>query len=37
MDETPKSFADQEAVEEFMTRPDPALSNDLAALDGGVV
>jgi len=37
MDETPKSFADQEAVEEFMTRPDPALSNDLAALKGDIL
>jgi nucleoside-diphosphate-sugar epimerase len=37
MNEPPKSFPDLEAVEEFMTRPDPALVDDLAALDGDIL
>lgn len=33
----PKSFSDLDAVEEFMTHPDPALVEDLAALDGDIL
>jgi nucleoside-diphosphate-sugar epimerase len=36
-DDIPSGFADQEAVEEFMTRPDPALVEDLATLDGDIL
>lgn len=34
---TPKSFSDLAAVEDFMTRPDTALIDDLAALDGDIL
>ncbi len=37
MGEVPKSFPDLESVEEFMTRPDQALVDDLAALDGDIL
>ncbi|NQU71418.1 MAG: NAD(P)-dependent oxidoreductase, partial [Rhodospirillales bacterium] len=37
MGEVPQSFPDLESVEEFMTRPDRALVDDLAALDGDIL
>ena len=33
----PTSFADEEALEEFMTRPSQALVDDLAAIDGDIM
>ena len=36
-DPLPERFADVEALEEFMTRPDPALTDDLAAVDGDIM
>ncbi|MEX2631196.1 MAG: NAD-dependent epimerase/dehydratase family protein [Tistlia sp.] len=36
-DRLPAGFADEAALEEFMTRPDPALVADLAALEGDLV
>jgi nucleoside-diphosphate-sugar epimerase len=36
-DALPDGFADEAALEEFMTRPDPALVADLAALEGDIV
>ncbi len=33
----PRAFADVDALEEFMTRPSPALVADLAAVDGPIV
>ncbi|HEX6956444.1 MAG TPA: NAD-dependent epimerase/dehydratase family protein [Ferrovibrio sp.] len=35
--ELPKGFADEEALEEFMTRPSRALAADLKALDGDIM
>lgn len=37
MSEFPTSFPDLDAVEEFMTRPDQALVDDLAALEGDIL
>ena len=36
-DPLPERFDDVEALEEFMTRPDPALVADLAAVDGDIL
>ena len=36
-DPLPERFDDVEALEEFMTRPDPALVDDLAAIDGDIL
>ena len=36
-DPLPERFADVAALEEFMTRPDPALTDDLAAVDGDIL
>lgn len=36
-DNLPDSFADEEALEEFMTRPSQALIDDLAAIDGDIM
>ncbi|MDE0056642.1 MAG: epimerase [Defluviicoccus sp.] len=36
-DPLPERFADVDALEEFMTRPDPALIDDLAAVDGDIL
>src|SRR3546814_6983627 len=33
----PTGFADEAALEEFMTRPSRALAADLAALDGDIM
>ena len=33
----PERFADVAALEEFMTRPDPALEADLASVDGDIL
>ena len=33
----PDGFADEDALEEFMTRPGPELVGDLAALDGDIM
>jgi nucleoside-diphosphate-sugar epimerase len=33
----PQRFADEDALEEFMTRPSPALVQDLAAAPGGIM
>ena len=33
----PESFADEEALEEYMTRPGPALVEELAALEGDII
>lgn len=35
--ELPKGFADEEALEEFMTRPSRVLAADLEALDGDIM
>lgn len=35
--ELPKGFADEEALEEFMTRPSRVLTADLEALDGDIM
>lgn len=32
----PQGFDGEEALEDFMTRPDPALTSDLAALEGDI-
>ncbi len=37
LDPLPERFADVEALEEFMTRPDPALTDDLAGADGDIM
>ena len=37
IDSLPDRFADVEALEEFMTRPDPALVADLAAVEGDIL
>ncbi len=36
-DPLPDRFEDVEALEEFMTRPGPALIADLAAADGDII
>ena len=36
-DNLPASFTDEEALEEFMTRPSQALIDDLAAVDGDIM
>ncbi len=36
-DPLPERFADVEALEEFMTRPDPAVVDDLATVDGDIL
>ena len=36
-DPLPERFADVEALEEFMTRPDPALVEDLASVEGDIL
>ena len=36
-DPLPERFADVEALEEFMTRPEPALVDDLAAVEGDIL
>ena len=36
-DELPERFEDVEALEEFMTRPSPALVDDLARIDGDLL
>ena len=36
-DPLPERFDDIDALEEFMTRPDPALVDDLAAIDGDIL
>lgn len=35
--EIPVSFADEEALEDYMTRPSRALMDDLAAIDGDIM
>ena len=37
LDPLPERFADVDALEEFMTRPDPALTDDLAGADGDIM
>jgi len=37
VDPLPESFADEEELEEFMTRPDPGLIADLAAVPGDIL
>ena len=36
-DPPPERFADVDALEEFMTRPDPALVRDLATVEGDIL
>ena len=36
-DPPPERFEDTQALEELMTRPAPALTADLAAVDGDVI
>ncbi|HZD25617.1 MAG TPA: epimerase, partial [Alphaproteobacteria bacterium] len=36
-DDFPDGFADEAALEEFMTRPSQALVDDLAAVDGDIM
>ena len=36
-DPQPERFADVDALEEFMTRPDPALVRDLATVEGDIL